>query len=108
MTKKIKINPRNLIGLLLCLLYLVGCATAPAPILTRSGDADLADLLESIRVKERLPALASAIIIDGNIYATAAVGTRKTNTNNWVTVDDKFFNSFMFESFYSDFERSFN
>jgi CubicO group peptidase (beta-lactamase class C family) len=68
----------------------LGCVWAPAPISTRSGDANLAELLESIRVKERLPALAAAIIIDGKIYATAAVGTRKAKTNNWVTVDDKF------------------
>ena len=78
------------LGSLFCWIFFVGCATAPAPILPRSGDSDLAGLLESIRVKERLPALASAIIIDGKIYATAAVGTRKTNTNNWVTVDDEF------------------
>ena len=78
------------LGSLFCCIFFLGCATAPAPVLPRSGDSDLAGLLESIRVKERLPALASAIIIDGKIYATAAVGTRKTNTNNWVTVDDKF------------------
>ena len=78
------------LGTLFCWILFLGCATAPAPILPRSGDSDLAGLLESIRVKERLPALASAIIIDGKIYAAAAVGTRKSNTDNWVTVDDKF------------------
>jgi CubicO group peptidase (beta-lactamase class C family) len=78
------------LGSLFCWIFFLGCATAPAPILPRSGDSDLAGLLESIRVKERLPALAAAIIIDGKIYATAAVGTRKSNTDNWVTVDDKF------------------
>ena len=78
------------LGLLFCWICFIGCATAPAPISTRSGDADLAGILESVRVKERLPALAAAIIIDGKIYATAAVGTRKAKTNNWVTVDDKF------------------
>ena len=78
------------LGLLICWLCFLGCATAPATITDKSGDSDLAGLLESIRVKERLPALAAAIIIDGKIYATAAVGTRKAKTNNWVTVDDKF------------------
>jgi len=78
------------LGSLFCWILFLGCATAPAPILPRSGDSDLAELLESIRVEERLPALAAAIIIDGKIYATAAVGTRKSNTDNWVTVDDKF------------------
>ena len=78
------------LGLLFCWICLLGCAIAPAPITEKSGDSDLAGSLESIRVKERLPALAAAIIIDGKIYATAAVGTRKAKTNNWVTVDDKF------------------
>jgi CubicO group peptidase (beta-lactamase class C family) len=78
------------LGSLFCWIFFLGCATAPAPILPRSGDSDLAGLLEPIRVKERLPALAAAIIIDGKIYAAAAVGTRKSNTDNWVTVDDKF------------------
>lgn len=89
-TKKNKLNQGILLCLLFCLICFLGCASAPAPISTRSGDADLAELLESIRVKERLPALAAAIIIDGKIYATAAVGTRKAKTKNWVTVEDKF------------------
>jgi CubicO group peptidase (beta-lactamase class C family) len=89
-TKKNKFNPESLIGILFCWIFFLGCATAPAPILIRSGDSNLAEVLESIRVKERLPALAAAIIIDGKIYATAAVGTRKASTKNWVTVDDKF------------------
>ena len=67
-----------------------GCATAPTPISESSGDSNLSELLESIRVEERLPALAAAVIIDGKIYATAAVGTRKFGTENWVTVDDGF------------------
>ena len=67
-----------------------GCATAPAPISESSGDLNLAELLESIRVEERLPALAAAVIIDGNIYAAAAVGTRKFESENWVTIDDSF------------------
>lgn len=52
------------LGSLFCWIFFLGCATAPAPILPRSGDSDLAGLLESIRVKERLPALAAAIIIE--------------------------------------------
>jgi CubicO group peptidase (beta-lactamase class C family) len=71
-------------------LCLLSCATSPAPILDRSGDPDLAGLLESIRVKERLPALAAAVIVGGSIQAAAAVGTREINTSNWVSVDDKF------------------
>ena len=75
---------------------LFACATSPpydaipAPVTQESGDTDFAQLLESIRVEGGLPALAAAIIIDGKIHATAAVGTRKIGTENWVTVDDKF------------------
>jgi len=76
--------------LLIYCLGILGCATAQAPISDQSGDSDLAELLESIRTRERLPALAAAIIIDGKIYAAAAVGTRETKTDNWVSVDDKF------------------
>jgi CubicO group peptidase (beta-lactamase class C family) len=79
--------------LVLCLL---GCKPSPipevkpSPITKLSGDADLASLMESIRVQEGLTALASAIIIDGKIHSVAAVGTREYGTNNWVTVNDKF------------------
>ncbi len=67
-----------------------GCAAAPAPIFDHSGNADLAELLESIRVKEKVPAIAAAVIINGNIHASAAVGTRKAGTTDWVTISDKF------------------
>jgi CubicO group peptidase (beta-lactamase class C family) len=75
---------------------LSACETSPvpeaktAPITKHSGDAELANLIESIRVKEGLTALASAIIINGNIHSAAAVGTREYGTDNWVTINDKF------------------
>ena len=86
----LKITNSKYFLVILYLLSFLGCASSPAPIMDQSGDSDLAKLLESIRVKERLPALAAAVILDGKIYATAAVGTREANTNNWVSVDDKF------------------
>jgi CubicO group peptidase (beta-lactamase class C family) len=78
------------LGLLICWLYFLGCAIAPAPIMEKSGDYDFARLLETIRQEEKLPALAASVIIDGKIYAKATVGTRKYGTDNWVTIDDKF------------------
>jgi CubicO group peptidase (beta-lactamase class C family) len=78
------------LGLLICWLYFLGCAITPAPITEKSGDHDLAQLLEKIRQKEKLPAIAASVIIDGDIYAKAAVGTREYGTNNWVTIEDKF------------------
>jgi CubicO group peptidase (beta-lactamase class C family) len=77
-------------------IYLSGCAVspvpkvAPAPITKHSGDTELATLIESIRMKEGLTALAAAIIINGRIYSVAAVGIREYGTDNWVTVNDKF------------------
>ena len=94
----IKNNTQLTVVLLGCVFIgcLFACTTSPpydatpAPVTQESGDTDLAQVIESIRVEGGLPALAAAIIIDGKIYATAAVGTRKIGTENWVTVDDKF------------------
>jgi CubicO group peptidase (beta-lactamase class C family) len=62
----------------------------PAPVTQESGHAELAELLNTIRLKERLPGLAAAIIVDGKLHSAAAVGVRETGTKNWLTVDDKF------------------
>ena len=85
----IKIIFFSLFKFFLC-TCLFGCTFASAPINASSGNSTLAGLLESIRVEERLPSLAAAVIIDGNIHAAAAVGTRKFGTENWVTVKDSF------------------
>ena len=83
----IKINDSTVILLVVLLLWIFffGCATAPtsAPVMEISGDAEFARLLESIRVKGDLPAVFGAVIINGEIYLTAAVGTRKIGTENW-------------------------
>jgi CubicO group peptidase (beta-lactamase class C family) len=79
-----------------CIGFLLACAMSPpydaipAPVTKESGDADLAKLLNSIRLEERLRGLAAAIIIDGKFHSAAAVGVRETGTDNWLTVNDKF------------------
>ena len=80
----------SFIVLSLLLVHLIGCAISPAPISDKSGDFEFAELLEEIRQKEKLPAIAASVIIKGDIYVKAAVGTRKYGTNNWVTLEDKF------------------
>lgn len=50
----------------------------------------LADVLEPIRAKHRLPALAAAVILDGRTAALAAVGVRKVGTDVKVTPGDAF------------------
>ena len=64
--------------------------TPSAPVLDQSGNKDLALLLEKMRRKAGQPALAGVVIVDGNIKAIAAVGTRKVGTENWVTIRDRF------------------
>ena len=78
------------IGVIQLLMCMPGCADTPSLITKNSGDNDLAQLLETMRVKGRQTALAGAVIVDNKIMASAAVGTRKYGTENWVTVDDKF------------------
>jgi CubicO group peptidase (beta-lactamase class C family) len=79
-----------------CIGFLLACETSPpydaipAPVTQESGDPDFAELLNSIRLEERLPGLAAAIIVDGKLFSAAAVGVRETGTKNWLTVNDKF------------------
>ena len=94
----IHINKR-LVSILLgfvCIGFLLACEKSPpyeaipAPVAAESGDTELAELLNSIRLEERLPGLAAAIIVDGKLHSAAAVGVREAGTNNFLTVEDKF------------------
>jgi len=75
---------------------LISCAepppykAIPAPVTSASGETELAEVLNSIRLEERLPGLAAAIIVDGKLFSAAAVGVREIGTKNWLTVNDKF------------------
>ena len=78
-------------AVLVCIaVFAVGCSRNAALITEASGDPALAEILETVRLNARLPALSAAVIRDGNIVARAAVGTRKHGTTNWVSVTDKF------------------
>lgn len=50
----------------------------------------LAELLADVRSQYGLPALAAAVIADGRLQETAAVGTRKYGSDASVTCDDAF------------------
>jgi CubicO group peptidase (beta-lactamase class C family) len=50
----------------------------------------VSQMLETIRVKHNFPALAAAVVVDGKIVVTNAVGFRKNFGPERVTVDDKF------------------
>ncbi len=90
---------RRLTSILLgfvCIRFLLACEKSPpydaipATVTQESGDTDLAELLNSIRLEERLPGLAAAIIVDGKLHSAAAVGVREAGTNNFLTAYDKF------------------
>ncbi len=50
----------------------------------------VSQMLEGIREKHNLPALAAAVVVDGEIVTAGAVGFRKNGGTEKVAVDDKF------------------
>jgi CubicO group peptidase (beta-lactamase class C family) len=75
--------------LMFLLDVLIVSALCPALSLAQStNDPALASILETIRVKFHLPALAGAIFTTDGIVEMAAVGVRKAGTDIPVTVDD--------------------
>lgn len=90
---------RRLAGyvVLVCLaLLLNGCRTGPGPrvepvqVAETSGDARLAAVIEAIRVKEGLTALAVGLIVQGRTEAVAATGVREYGRAAPVTAADRF------------------
>jgi CubicO group peptidase (beta-lactamase class C family) len=73
----------------LCLLLLVGLAIACGAVRAQSqNDPKLGAVLESIRGKYRLPALAGAIFTTDGVVDMATTGVRKAGTDIPVTTDD--------------------
>ena len=56
----------------------------------RAADASLNPVLDSMRARFELPALAAAVVKDGKIVASGAVGTRRAGSPIPVTIDDRF------------------
>ena len=69
---------------LVFLFAFAALAAEPAPPLD-----DLAAVLEPIRAKHGLPALAAAVLKDGKVAALGAVGKRQAGGDEPVTVDDR-------------------
>jgi len=59
------------------------------PVTGQAGDGNLQQIVDYIRIDEGLPALAAALVYDGQIIEMAATGSRKINSNKVVTIDDK-------------------
>jgi CubicO group peptidase (beta-lactamase class C family) len=53
-------------------------------------DGDLDAYLETVRTTRALPALAAAVVKDGEIIASGAVGVRALGRDVPVTIDDRF------------------
>ena len=71
-----------LANLLVSILITVSCA----PVVTQDVDS----VLESIRPKYNLPALAAAVILDGETVALSVVGERRFDSGVKATEDDQF------------------
>lgn len=77
----------------MCAFGVVLCALASTPNASSAGPSapeDLHSLLEPIRQKYDLPALAGAIVTSKGLIGVGAVGVRKYGTNTPVTIDDQF------------------
>jgi len=80
-----------LIGIVLILLGAIVFVRGSGPKTPAIEYSDpVSQMLETIREKHNLPALAAAVVVDGKIVATSAVGLRKNGGTEKVTVDDEF------------------
>jgi CubicO group peptidase (beta-lactamase class C family) len=75
-------------GATLLSLFLLALGPAPAP--AQSNERTLSQLLEPIRKKYDLPALAAAVVNQEGLVAAAAVGVRERGDQTPVTVNDQF------------------
>lgn len=60
------------------------------PVAGAPSTSDVAQLIEPIRVRHGLPAMAAAVVIDGRVAACAATGVRMVGSGKAVTVHDQF------------------
>jgi len=89
--KKNIMSKTILIGIVLVLLGAIVLVRGSGPKTTSIEYSDpVSQMLENIREKHHLPALAAAVVVDGKIVVTKAVGFRKYGGAEKVTADDKF------------------
>jgi CubicO group peptidase (beta-lactamase class C family) len=90
-TKKSMMTKTILIGIVLISLGAIVFVRGRDPKTPAIEYSDpISQMLESIREKHNLPALAAAVVVDGKIVVTNAVGFRKNGGTEKVTVEDKF------------------
>jgi len=75
-------------------IIIIGSATAlfasASAAQIETGKTNVAEMLEAIRAKHKLPALAAAVVVDGKVVVTNAVGVRRHGVATKVTPEDKF------------------
>ncbi len=71
-------------------ILMIGIAAALVAFTSAAQTANVSEMLETIRAKHKLPALAIAVIVDGKVVATNAVGVRRYGAAAKVTAQDKF------------------
>jgi len=91
--KKVAVaKPQMLSAAVLVMILLPFAGTAQEPgrsVRTAEGDRWVNDLLEPVRTKNNVPALAGAVLTSDGLVAVGAVGVRKAETDVAVTVEDK-------------------
>jgi CubicO group peptidase (beta-lactamase class C family) len=85
MTKTILIG---IVVILLGAIEFVCAKETNAPTVERADP--VSQMLETVRVKHHLPALAAAVVVNGKLVMTNAVGFRKNGGPEKVTADDQF------------------
>ena len=92
-------EPKNRKSMIKLMLFGIVLLSLGAMVFVRGGGLKtpaivysdpISQMLESIREKHNFPALAAAVVVDGKVVATSAVGFRKNGAADKVTVDDKF------------------
>jgi CubicO group peptidase (beta-lactamase class C family) len=90
-TKKNIMTKTILIGIVLislgAMVFVRGRDAKPSAI---AYSDPVSQMLENIREKHNLPALAAAVVVDGKVVATSAVGFRKNGGTEKVMADDQF------------------
>jgi CubicO group peptidase (beta-lactamase class C family) len=71
-------------------LAIMSLGLTPMPVLALEQPQDLNEELEQLRTKYGLPALAAAVVKQGGIVASGAVGVRAHGSTTKVTINDRF------------------
>jgi CubicO group peptidase (beta-lactamase class C family) len=82
--------PLALLGLQMVAAAVPPASAAPAPVPSASAPIPLEAMLEPVRTRYGLPALAAAVVIQGKVVAVGAVGTRQAGAQIPVQRTDRF------------------